>query len=179
MSKEIKIHDLEFIPFITKKEIQNRVKEIGKELKEKYGDEVPVFMGMLSGAFIFIADIIRAFKADCEVSFVKYHSYKGTKSTGNLNEVLGVDDSIKGRVVILVEDIIDSGNTMMHFLPLIKAKNPKHVEVVSLLFKPTAVEHHVNIDHIGFEIEDKFVVGYGLDYNGVGRNLKAIYQVKG
>ena len=177
MGEIIHIHDLDFKPFISAEKIQERIDEIGGELTRKYKDENPIFMGMLSGAFVFMADIIRSFKGHCEMSFVKYNSYDGIKSTGSLNEVLGVDDSVKGRTVILVEDIIDSGNTMSKFLPVLKSKGIKHLEVVTLLYKPDALEHPVHIDHVGFEIENRFVVGYGLDYNGVGRNLPAIYQL--
>lgn len=172
----IKINDLAFEIFIDRDAIVDRVGEIGYELTKKYEFKNPLFLGMLSGAFVFMADIIRAFDGDCEVQFVKYYSYDGTKSTGSLNEVIGVDDSVKGRTVILVEDIVDSGKTLSEFLPQLYEKEPKHVEVVSLLVKPEAAKHNVQVDHIGFEIEDVFVVGYGLDYNGYGRNLQAIYK---
>ena len=176
---DIKIHDLEFEPFISEKEISNRVTEIGRELKEKFGNDRPIFMGMLSGAFVFMADIIRAFDAECEVSFVKYFSYEGTASTGTLNEVLGVGDEVEGRTIILIEDIVDSGHTLHRFLPKMADKKPKHIEIVSLLVKPDALKYDIPVHHTGFEIEDKFVVGYGLDYDGVGRNLKEIYKKKG
>lgn len=172
----IKIKDLEFVAFIDRDAIRNRVGEIGFELTKKFQNERPLFLGMLSGAFVFMADIIRAFDGDCDVQFVKYYSYEGTKSTGSLNEVIGVDDSIAGRTVILIEDIVDSGRTLSEFLPKIRAKNPKHLEIVSLLMKPGALEFDVPVDHVGFEIENKFVVGYGLDYDGLGRNLQAIYR---
>ena len=174
----IKIHDLEFIPFIDKAQIAERIVEIGDALNEKFKDEKPLFLGMLSGAFVFMADIIRAFDGDCEVSFVKYFSYEGTKSSGSLNEVLGIGDEIKGKTIILIEDIVDSGHTLHEFLPKLYAKEPKHLEIVSLLVKPSALKYDVPVHHIGFEIEDKFVVGYGLDYDGVGRNLPHIYQKK-
>ncbi|WP_235297679.1 hypoxanthine phosphoribosyltransferase [Portibacter marinus] len=172
----IKIHDLEFEAFIDRDDIDDRVGEIGYELTRKFEFENPLFLGMLSGAFVFMADIIREFDGDCEVQFVKYYSYDGTKSTDSLNEVIGVDDSVKDRTVILIEDIVDSGKTLQKFLPQLYSKGPKHVEVVSLLTKPTAFQHDIQIDHVGFEIEDVFVVGYGLDYNGYGRNLQAIYK---
>lgn len=174
----IKIKDLEFEAFIDRDDINDRVGEIGYELTERYGDERPIFLGMLSGAFVFMSDIIRAFDGACEVQFVKYFSYDGMKSTGSLNEVIGVDDSVKDRTIILIEDIVDSGKTLSKFLPKLYAKKPKKVEVVSLLLKPAALEHEVQVDHIGFEIEDVFVVGYGLDYDGYGRNLQAIYRLR-
>ncbi len=172
----IKIRDLEFEAFIDRDAIKDRVGEIGYELTKKFKHDRPLFLGMLSGAFVFMADIIREFDGDCDVQFVKYYSYEGTKSTGSLNEVIGVDDSIKGRTVILIEDIVDSGRTLAEFLPKINAKQPKHLEIVSLLVKPGALEFDVPVHHIGFEIENSFVVGYGLDYDGLGRNLQAIYR---
>ena len=172
----IKIHDLEFEVFLDRDAIKDRVGEIGYELTKKFKNDRPLFLGMLSGAFVFMADIIREFDGNCDVQFVKYYSYEGTKSTGSLNEVIGVDDSIKGRTVILIEDIVDSGKTLHEFLPKIRDKKPKHLEIVSLLIKPSALEFDVPVDHIGFEIEDRFVVGYGLDYDGLGRNLQAIYR---
>lgn len=175
---DIKIHDLVFEPFISEEEIALRIKEIGARLKEKYGNDKPLFLGMLSGAFVFMADILRAFDGDCEVSFVKYYSYEGTTSTGKLNEVIGVGDNVAGRTIILIEDIVDSGHTLHKFLPILEAKNPKNLEVVSLLVKPSAKKYDVPIHQIGFEIEDVFVVGYGLDYNDFGRNLPAIYKQK-
>jgi len=174
----IVIKDLEFEIFIDRDDIIDRVGEIGYELSKKFEFSKPLFLGMLSGAFVFMADIIRAFDGDCEVQFVKYYSYEGTKSTESLNEVIGVDDSVKDRTVILIEDIVDSGATLHEFLPQLYAKQPKHVEVVSLLTKPSSIKHEVQIDQVGFEIEDVFVVGYGLDYNGYGRNLQAIYKQK-
>ncbi|MCL4106462.1 UNVERIFIED_CONTAM: hypothetical protein GTU68_030420 [Idotea baltica] len=172
----IKIHDLEFEAFIDREAIKDRIGEIGYQLTKKYKNENPIFLGMLSGAFVFMADIIREFDGDCEVTFVKYYSYDGVKSTGKLNEVIGVDNSIKGRTVILIEDIVDTGNTLHEFLPKVYAKEPKNVEIVSLLTKPSALKHDIVVHQIGFEIEDVFVVGYGLDYNGLGRNLQAIYR---
>lgn len=175
---DVKIHDLVFEPFISQAKIAERIREIGKELSEKFSGDNPIFLGMLSGAFVFMADIIRSFEGDCEVSFVKYFSYEGTKTTGSLNEVLGVGDEITGRTLILIKDIVDSGLTLHRFLPKVYEKKPKHVEVVSLLVKPDALKHDVPVHHVGFEIEDKFVVGYGLDYDGVGRSLPAIYKKK-
>lgn len=172
----IQIKDLEFEAFIDRDAIQDRVGEIGYELTKKFKDARPLFLGMLSGAFVFMADIIREFDGDCDVQFVKYYSYDGVKSTGTLSEVIGVDDSVAGRTVILIEDIVDSGRTLAEFLPKIYAKEPKHLEVVSLLVKPGALEFDVPVHHIGFEIENSFVVGYGLDYDGLGRNLQAIYR---
>lgn len=175
----VQLHDLVFEPFITDDEIQERVEELGNDLKERFQGKNPVFLGMLSGAFVFMADLIRAYDAPCETSFVKYTSYEGTESTGVLTQSLGVDDSLKGKTVIIVEDIVDSGNTMTQFLPLIKEKEPAEIIIVTLLFKPSAVEYEVKLDYIGFEINDVFVVGYGLDYDGLGRNLRDIYKLKG
>lgn len=175
---DIQLHDLIFEPYISTEEINHRIEELGAALLKEYGEEIPVFLGMLSGAFVFMADLIRAYDAPCETSFVKYHSYRGLKSTGKLKEALGVDAGLEGKTVIIVEDIIDSGNTMKEFLPIILEKNPKKVVIVTLLYKPEALEHELSIDHIGFSIDNIFVVGYGLDYDGLGRNLKDIYKLK-
>lgn len=172
---KVDILDLSFVPFITEEQIRHRIEEISALLSAKYSQEQPIFLGMLSGAFVFMSDIIRAYPHDCEVAFVKYSSYDGTQSTGTLSESLGVKEEVKDRVVILIEDIIDTGFTLSKFLPRLRSYHPKEVVVVSLLTKSTALSHDVQIDHVGFDIPDKFVVGYGLDYNGVGRNLKDIY----
>ena len=175
---DIKIHDLEFELMISEKEIRDKTNEIGRALTEKFKDNVPVLLGVLNGSFIFMADLMRACNMPCEVSFIKLSSYSGTKSTGIVKSVIGLQTDLDGRDVIIVEDIIDSGETMHQFLPQLMDMNPSSVTIVSLLVKPTAMKYNIRIDHIGFEIPEKFVVGYGLDYNEQGRNLKDIYQLK-
>jgi len=178
MSKTVKIHDLVFEPYIKNKAIQKRVKEIATALKKEVGDKKPIFLAILNGSFVFAADLARVCDFEHEVSFIKLTSYEGTTSTGKVTTQIGLQEDLKGRDVIIIEDIIDTGTTIYTFLPTLKASNPKSISIVSLLSKPSALKYPLTMNHIGFEIPNKFVVGYGLDYNGLGRNLKDIYQLK-
>ncbi len=157
----------------------NRVQELGDAISRDYAGRRPLLLGVLNGAFIFAADLVRACSIDCEMSFIKLSSYKGTQSTGEITQMIGLETPVENRHVILVEDIIDSGHTMAHFLPALRLLQPASIAVAALLFKPDALVHPVHIDYLGFEIPNHFVVGYGLDYNGLGRNLRAIYQLEG
>ncbi len=175
----IEIKDLSFIPFLTEEMIQNRVSEMANELNNKLKDTEPIFICILNGSFLFATDLFRQITIPgSEITFVKMASYSGTTSTGRVLTLLGLDVELYNRTVVIVEDIIDTGRTMSEFLPELAKKGPKQVIITSLLTKPEALEHHIDIDQIGFEIENKFVVGYGLDYDGLGRNLNAIYQLK-
>ncbi len=173
----IQVHDLTFQPFISKEKIAARVKEMGERITKLYQDKTPIFMSVLNGSFIFTADLMRACNIPCELSFVRLSSYHGTSTTGSVKTILGITDDLEGRHIIIVEDIIDTGTTMKSFLQDIKAKNPASVSLVTLLFKPDALKHDVPMDDIGFEIPNKFVVGYGLDYDEQGRNIDSIYQL--
>lgn len=175
--KEIVVKDLQFRTYIDKEQIDKRVKEISKELAHKHSYTTPLFLPILNGAFIFAADLLRCCSFPCEVSFIKVNSYEGTASTGQVQSIIGLNQSLEGRHVIVVEDIIDTGRTMAHLLQSLHLLNPASVELVALLFKPECLEVPVNIDYLGFEIPPKFVVGYGLDYGGFGRNLPDIYQL--
>lgn len=155
--------------------VQARVQELGQALQNTLGDKTPLFISILSGAFVFAADLIRAFESNCEVGFVKLASYSGTRSTGDVQTVMGLDKDLTGRHLVVVEDIVDTGRTLHFFLEHLWAQNPASVTTVGFLRKPEAAEFDVKIDHVGFDIENKFVVGYGLDYDGLGRNLRAIY----
>lgn len=174
----VTLGELCFVPMMEKEAIQKRVAELGKELTARYGDKKPLFVSVLSGAFVFAADLIREFDGVCEIAFVKLSSYAGISSTGNVKTILGLEGDLAGRDIIVVEDIVDSGRTLFMFLNMLKQKNPGTICTVSLLVKPDAIEMPVSVDYTGFEIENKFVVGYGLDYNGVGRNLPGIYVLK-
>jgi hypoxanthine phosphoribosyltransferase len=172
----VRLHDLDFVPLISEAVVQERVRALGKQVSTQYQGKNPLFVSVLSGAFIFAADLMREFEGDCEVNFVKIASYAGTQSTGNINTILGLEKSqIEGRSIIVVEDIVDTGRTLHYFLETLQAQNPDSVEVVAFLRKPDAMEYDIPIEKVGFDIENKFVVGYGLDYNGLGRNLKGIY----
>ena len=177
-NKEVKINELTFQPMLDEATIANRVDELGRSLRESIVKENPVFLGILNGSFIFMADLVRAYENHCEVSFIRLSSYDGLTSSGEVMTVIGLTDPLEGRDVIIVEDIIDSGKTMDEFLPVLKEMNPKSITLVTLLLKPDALKYEFPIDLVGFEIPDDFVIGYGLDYDEQGRNLKGIYQLK-
>lgn len=178
----IRLHDKEFVPFMSAATIQNRLDEICAELNKKYAnsEQAPLFLAILNGSFMIASDVMRRMNVISEISFIKLKSYSGTESTGQVTTAIGLNpDKIKGRDIILLEDIVDTGNTLHYFLPQLQAMQPKSLCVVSLLLKPEALQHKdLQLDYIGFEIENKFIVGYGLDYNGLGRQFTDIYQLK-
>ncbi|MEL6669416.1 MAG: hypoxanthine phosphoribosyltransferase, partial [Bacteroidota bacterium] len=174
----IQLHQLRFHEYISSTAIAERIAEMGQSLHQKLRGENVVYLIMLKGAFVFAADLIRACGLAGEVDFVRTKSYQGISSSQAVEILISPDPSlVTGRAVVLVEDIIDSGLTMEAFLPKIRALNPKSITIVSLLHKPEAQKTDVAIDLVGFTIPDKFVVGYGLDYDGLGRELPGIYQV--
>ena len=176
--KIIKLHDLYFKPFISKDEVSNIVTSLAKQVKADLPkDEVPIFVGILNGCFLFAADFIRAYQGDCEVSFVKLASYQGTTSTEKVKQLVGINEDLTDRTVIILEDIIDTGNTLQEIYEVFKDKNVKELKIATLFFKPDVFKKELPINYIGKSIEDKFIVGYGLDYNGLGRNYPAIYQL--
>ena len=176
--EEIQVKDLTFVPFLSSETIQARITELATILNKETAGEQPIFICILNGSFLFATDLFRQIEGDAEITFVKMASYSGTTSTGKVMTLLGLDVELYDRTVIIVEDIIDTGRTMSEFLPQLAKKGPKKVIIASLLVKPEALQHQLDIDHIGFEIDNRFVVGYGLDYDGLGRNLPAIYQLK-
>jgi adenylate kinase len=176
--KIIKLHDLYFKPFINKEEISSIVKRLALQVKNDLPkDEIPIFVGILNGCFLFAADFIREFKGNCEVSFVKLASYEGTSTTENIKHLVGINEDLTGRTVIILEDIIDTGATLQEIYNIFRDKNVKTLKVASLFFKPDVFKKELPINYIGKSIEDKFIVGYGLDYNKLGRNYPAIYQL--
>jgi len=174
----ITVHDKTFETFISESEINRKVGEIGQAITSDYKGKTPILIGMLNGAFIFCSDLLRSIEIPCEVTFVRFSSYKGTKSTGKVNEILTLQENIEGRDIIIVEDIIDSGLTMQHTLNYFGSLKPNSIAIASLLLKPDCLKCEVNVKYLGFEIPEKFVVGYGLDYAGLGRSFKDIYQLK-
>ena len=174
----IKLHDLYFKPYINKEEISVIVKQLAIQVKKDLPKgEIPIFVGILNGCFLFAADFIREFNGDCEVSFVKLASYQGTSSTEDVKQLVGINEDLTGRTVIILEDIIDTGNTLQEIYNIFRDKNLKQLRVATLFFKPDVFRKELPIDYIGKSIEDKFIVGYGLDYNSLGRNYPAIYQL--
>jgi hypoxanthine phosphoribosyltransferase len=177
MQKTILVKDKEFKIFISEETIQARVKEIATEMAVVYAKKNPLFIAVLNGSFMLASDIMKAIDFDAEITFIKLASYENMSSTGEVSTLIGLKDSLEGRDVVIVEDIIDSGRTMHHFLETLETQNPKSVAVFTLLHKPTATVFDLNIDYIGFSIEDKFVIGYGLDYDEAGRQYPDIYQL--
>ncbi len=173
----VRAHDLSFKRFIHPETIAGRVREIGLEIAGRHRGHTPVFLTILNGAVFFAADLIRACPLQSELSFVRLSSYAGTSSSGSLTEVLGLKEDLRGRLVIVVEDIIDTGNTMAGFLPQLEKEGPDRIEIATLLYKPESYQQNFRIDYIGFKIPDRFVIGYGLDYNRLGRDLPGIYQL--
>ncbi|MBA5792773.1 hypoxanthine phosphoribosyltransferase [Flavobacterium sp. xlx-214] len=175
---EIQILDKTFVPYITASQIDVEVQRIAKELLAEYENEVPVFLVVLNGAFMFASDLMKHYNNPAELSFVKMASYEGADSTGEVTQLLGLDIDITNKHVVIIEDIVDTGTTIVALHQLINRFKIKSVKVATLFFKPEAYKKEVPIDFIGFQIENKFIVGYGLDYNKQGRNLSEIYQIK-
>jgi hypoxanthine phosphoribosyltransferase len=178
MPEQIQIHDLFFEKFISKQTIQARGENIGAALRQRFRAEKPLFISVLSGSFIFTSDLIRAIDGDLEINFVKLSSYHGTESMGEIAVILDLIENIEGRHLVVVEDIVDTGTTLHFFLEKLREKKPASLTVVALLVKPDALKYEVPIDFTGFEIPNAFVVGYGLDYDELGRNLPDIWQLK-
>lgn len=176
---QVRVHDLVFKPFLDVAAIQQRVHAMGNEIAQDYTGRKPLFLIMLKGAAIFGADLVRSCNIECELSFVRLSSYKGTSSSGEILMHLPPDpDEIRHRDIIIVEDIVDSGHTLSRFLPVLQEMQPRSVAIASLLFKPDMLQHPgITIDYLGFSIPPEFVVGYGLDYDGLGRNLPEIYTL--
>lgn len=173
----IKVHDKQFEPYISAADIAQRIAVLGAQINLDYLTQRPLFIVILNGSFVFAADLVRHLSFDVELSFVKLSSYHGLKSSGEVITYLGLDVDIAGRHLVIVEDIIDTGKTLHSFIKDLGQKTPASVKIVSLLHKPTATIYPISIDYCGFSIPDKFVVGYGLDYDGLGRNLPEIYQL--
>lgn len=173
----IKIHEKDFEIFLENESILKRIRLMGIQLNVDYEKRCPLFIGVLNGSFLFMADLIKEIEINCEVSFIRVASYQNTSSTGQIKEAFGLADNLKGRDVILVEDIVDTGQTLTYILEQVRAQAPASLNICSLLFKPAALLKPMpELTYVGFEIPNEFVVGYGLDYNGLGRNLKNIYR---
>ena len=166
---------LTFEPYITNDTIQNRIAEIAREINKQYAGKQPLFLCVLNGAFPFAADLFRAIDIDAEISFIRLKSYEGTSTTGVVKQVLGLSENLEGRDVIVVEDIIDTGNTIKKLVADLKEKNPASIRIATLLFKPESLQCEVNPDYVGFAIPPKCIIGFGLDLDGLARNLRDIY----
>lgn len=173
----VKLLDKEFAPYITEKEIKERISQMGDKISEAYKDKNPLFVSVLNGAFMFSADLIRTVKIPLEITFIRVASYDALKSSGNVREILGLKENVFGRDILILEDIVDTGTTLENLLESFKDLDPASIKVASLLHKPEAQEKSIHPDFVGFKIPNKFVVGYGLDYKGKGRELNEIYQL--
>lgn len=171
----VKLHDKEFRPYISEEELHKNIHRVAEQLTADVKKSFPLFIVVLNGSFIFAADLVKMLHFPCEISFVKLASYHGTSSTGKVSELIGLTENIEGRTVVVVEDIIDTGNTIEKLYSLLQDKKAKEIKLVTLLFKPDAYKKSIPVDYTGIQIKNEFVVGYGLDYNGLGRNLKDIY----
>ncbi len=175
--ERIRVHDKEFEPYLSEEEIHESIRKIAESLNRDYAGKRPLFIAILNGAFMFASDLFKELAIDCEICFIKLASYKGTKSTGQVITAIGLDMDIYDRDIIIVEDIVDTGKTLNEFLPQLRHQQPSSLKIVSLLHKPEATAFPVIPDYLGFAIPDKFVVGYGLDYDGLGRNISSIYRL--
>jgi hypoxanthine phosphoribosyltransferase len=175
----VAVHDKQFAPYISKETIEARIAALGAEISKDYEGLRPIIIAVLNGSFIFAADLFRALTIEAEISFIKLASYKGTTSSGNVVTAIGIEEKLNGRHVIIMEDIIDTGKTMSAFLPEITQRSPASLKIATFLSKPDALQYDIKADYVGFKIPDNFVVGYGLDYDGLGRNLPELYTLVG
>jgi hypoxanthine phosphoribosyltransferase len=173
----VKVHDKSFETYLDEGTILHRVKELAAEISAGYAGKRPLFIAILNGSFMFASDLFKHINIEAELCFIKLASYKGMKSSGNVVTSIGLEDDLFGKDVIIVEDIVDTGKTLHNFLPKLEHQQPSSLRIATLLHKPEATAFPLKLDYVGFEIPNKFVVGYGLDYDGLGRNLKEIYQV--
>lgn len=171
----VTLHDKQFRPHIKAEDIHAKVSGLAEKLTADIKGSFPLFIVVLNGSFIFAADLVKMLKFPCEISFIKLASYAGTSSTGTVNELFGLTENIEGRTIIILEDIVDTGNTLEKLYHLLQDKKAKEIKIATLLFKPEAYKKKIRVDYVCMEIPNDFVVGYGLDYNGLGRNLKDIY----
>jgi hypoxanthine phosphoribosyltransferase len=173
----IRVHDKSFEPYLTEEDIAAAISKIAAALNKEYQNKRPLFIAVLNGSFIFASDLFKELTIEAEICFIKLASYKGTKSSGQVITAIGLDVDLFGRDVVIIEDIVDTGKTLNEFLPQLHHQHPASMKIVALLHKPEATVFPLQIDYLGFTIPDKFVVGYGLDYDGLGRNIPAIYRL--
>ena len=173
----VKVHDKSFDTYLSEDTILNRIKEMAAVINKDYSGKRPFFIAILNGSFMFASDLFKQLNIDAEICFIKLASYKGLKSSGNVVTSIGLDDDLYGKDVVIIEDIVDTGKTLHNFLPRLLHQQPRSLKIATLLHKSAATQYHLTLDYIGFDIPDKFVVGYGLDYDGLGRNFKEIYQL--
>ena len=173
----IQVHDKKFGVYIKAEEIRKNVAALAENIWKDMNSQKPLFLCVLNGSFLFAADLVRNYMGECEISFVKLSSYSGTETTGKVKQLIGLNESIKGRHVVILEDIVDTGITLENLLNQLRDMEPAEIKIATLLLKPEAFKKDIKIDYVGIEIPNRFVLGYGLDYDGLGRNLSDIYQL--
>ena len=173
----IRVHDKEFGPYLGEELIDGKIQAIADAMNRDYVDKKPLFIAILNGAFMFASDLFKKITIEAEISFIKLASYKGTKSSGQVITAIGLDTDLHGRHVVIVEDIVDTGKTLSEFLPQLEHQQPASLKIAALLHKPEATVYPIVVDYLGFSVPNKFLLGYGLDYDGLGRNIPSIYQL--
>ncbi len=174
---KVKLHDKVFEPFITASELGVAIDRVAVDVSAKYEGKCPLFIGVLNGSFFFTSELLKRLPIECEITFVKVASYQGTRSTGTVSQLFGLNERVEGRNVVVVEDIVDTGNTVEHIVSALQEQHPASIAIATLLFKPEAYKKSMPIDHVAMEIPNVFVVGSGLDHDGLGRNLPGIYRI--
>jgi hypoxanthine phosphoribosyltransferase len=173
----IRVHDKSFEPYLTADQIDAAIQKLADQINKDYNGKRPLFISVLNGSFMFASDLFKKLTIESEICFIKLASYRGTKSTGHVITAIGLDIDLIHRHVIVIEDIVDTGKTLDQFLPQLQYQQPSSLKICALLHKPAATVYPIDIDYLGFTIPDKFVVGYGLDYDGLGRNIPEIYKL--
>ena len=176
--QRVTLKDKTFIPYITSDKIAESVSVMAKKINNQLTEDVPLFLVVLNGSFMFAADLLKEVTIPCEICFIKLASYHGTNSTGTVTELIGLTEEVKGRTVIIVEDIVDTGITLEKLVSILTKKEAKQIKVASFLLKPDSYKKDIPVDYVGIEIPNDFVVGYGLDYDGLGRNMKDVYVLE-
>ncbi|MCP2043505.1 hypoxanthine phosphoribosyltransferase [Pontibacter sp. HSC-36F09] len=175
--RTITIHDCDFSTYLYEEEIIARIVMLAEQIEQDYTGKNPLFLAVLNGSFMFTADLMKRINIPCEISFIRMSSYQDMHSTGHVREVLGLTEEIEGRDVLIIEDIVDTGHTVNALLQQLQEKNPASIEIITLLMKPECLQHQLDVKYVAKAIPNDFVVGYGLDYNGLGRNLRDIYKI--
>ena len=177
VNKKVKVLDKEFEISITHEQIQIAIEQVAEKINNELSNKDVIFLGILNGAFMFASDLYKNLTFNSQISFLKLASYSGTSSSGNVKRLIGINENIKDKTVVIIEDIIDSGYTIDNIIKQLKGYEPAEIKIATFLFKPDAYKTNIPIDYIGMEIPNDFIIGYGLDYNGFGRNLKHIYKI--
>lgn len=173
----IRVHDKDFEPYLPAEQIQEKIRGIASKMDTDYVGKKPLFVAILNGSFMFASDLFKEITIEAEICFIKLASYKGTKSSGQVITAIGLDTDMHGRHVVILEDIVDTGKTLSEFLPQLEHQQPASLKIAALLHKPEATVYPIKVDYLGFSVPNKFLLGYGLDYDGLGRNIPSIYKL--